>query len=146
MAYQALFQMESRQKTKMQIRSAITQEHTARVVAAGVWGAPGVGVAQEVGRAAALGSVVDGLTVGALPTGSPGAGVLTPVGDPVTFLGGPALCVPFALVTAARQRVPNIGVLALADWSVVRANLDKVVKVSPRKSKIYPGFMPLACL
>ena len=48
--------------------------------------APGVGVAQEVGRAAALGPVVDGLTVGTLPTGSPGADVLTPVADQVTFL------------------------------------------------------------
>ena len=48
--------------------------------------APGVGIAQEVRRAAALGTVVDGLTVGALPTGAPGAGVLTPVADPVTFL------------------------------------------------------------
>lgn len=48
--------------------------------------APGVGIAQEVRGTAALGPVVDGLTVGALPAGSPGAGVLTPVGDPVTFL------------------------------------------------------------
>ena len=48
--------------------------------------APGVRVALEVGRAAALGPVVDGLTVGALPTGSPGADVLTPVAGQVTFL------------------------------------------------------------
>ena len=85
--------------------------------------------------------MVDGLTVGALPTGPPGADVLTPVADQVTFLGGLALRVSLALMTAARQRVPDIGLLALADWSVVRANLDKVVKVSPRKSEIYPGFM-----
>lgn len=48
--------------------------------------APGVGVAQEVWGTAALGPVVDGLTVSTLPTGSPGAGILAPVGDPVTFL------------------------------------------------------------
>ena len=48
--------------------------------------APGVRVAHQVRRAAALGPVVDGLTVGALPTGSPGADVLTPVADQVTFL------------------------------------------------------------
>ena len=48
--------------------------------------APGVGIAQEVRGTAALGTVVDGLTVGALPTGATGAGVLTPVADPVTFL------------------------------------------------------------
>jgi len=48
--------------------------------------APGVGVAQEVRGTAALGPVIDGLTVGTLPTGSPGAGVLTPVGEAVTFL------------------------------------------------------------
>ena len=47
---------------------------------------PGVGVAQQVRRAAALGPVVDGLTVCALATGSPGAYVLTPVADQVTFL------------------------------------------------------------
>ena len=81
--------------------------------------APGVGVAQEVRGAAALSPVVDGLTVGALPTGSPGAGVLTPVGDPVTFLRGSALRVSLALVTTPGQRVANICVLTPADRSVV---------------------------
>ena len=59
--------------------------------------APGVGVTHQVRRAAALGPVVDGLTVGALATGSPGADVLTPVADQVTFLGGLALQVTLAL-------------------------------------------------
>ena len=91
--------------------------------------APGVGVTQEVRRTAALSSVVDGLTVGTLTTGSPGAGILTPVGDPVTLLRGPALRVSLALVTTARQRVANIGVFTPADWTIVGSNLDKVNKV-----------------
>ena len=48
--------------------------------------APGVGIAQEVRGTAALGTVVDGLTVCVLSTSSPGAGILTPVQEAVTLL------------------------------------------------------------
>lgn len=43
--------------------------------------APGVGVAQEVRRARALGPVVHRLTVGILSAGAPAAGILTPRGN-----------------------------------------------------------------
>ena len=103
--------------------------------------APGVGITQEVRRAAALGTVVHGLTVGILPAGSPGAGVLTPVEEAVTLLGGPALGVPLTLVPAALQRVANVGVLTPADGPVVRSDL--AVSVDPTGSAdLSPGEAP----
>lgn len=103
--------------------------------------APGVGVTQEVWRTGALGPVVDCLTVGVLSTGSSSAGVLTPVQEAVTLLGGSTLGVSLALVTAALQGVPNVGLLAPADGSVVRPDLAVSVG-STRSTDLSPGEAP----
>jgi len=83
----------------------------------------GVGISQEIGRAGTLGTVVYRLAVGVFPTHSLTTGSLAPVGDPVTLLGLAALVVRVAFVSTTLQRVPNVGVLATADWPVVRSHL-----------------------
>jgi len=72
-------------------RISALQSHTGLVggavaVSGALSVAPGVGITKEVRRTAALSSVVDGLTVGVLSTGSSAAGILTPVLHPVTLL------------------------------------------------------------
>lgn len=93
------------------------------VVARTLGVAPGVGVAQEVGRAGALRAVVDRLAVGVLPAHPLAACGLAPVAHPVALLRLAALAVGVALVAAALQRVPDVGVLAPADRPVVLADL-----------------------
>ena len=83
----------------------------------------GVSISQEVRRAGTLGTVVDSLAVGVFPAHSLTTGSLASVGDPVTLLGLAALIVRVAFVSASLQRVPDVGVLAPADWSVVRSHL-----------------------
>ena len=70
-------------------------------------------------------TMVDSLAVGVFPTHSLTAGSLAPIGDPVTLLGLAALIVCVAFVSTTLQRIPNVGVLATADWPVVRSNLIK---------------------
>lgn len=85
--------------------------------------APGVGVAQEVRRARALGPVVHSLAVGILSAGASAAGIFTPVILSVTLLGAAAVRISLALVTAALQWVANISLLTPTVGSVVRPDL-----------------------
>merc|ERR550532_823410 len=85
--------------------------------------APGVGVAQEVRGARALGPVVHRLTVGILATRASAAGILTPVILSVTLLGAAAVRVPLALVTASLQWVTNVSLLTPTDGPVIRSDL-----------------------
>ena len=70
-----------------------------------------------------MGTVIYSLAVGVFPAHSLAASSLASVGDPVTLLGLAALIVCVAFVSATLQRVPDVGVLAPADWSVVRSHL-----------------------
>lgn len=83
----------------------------------------GVGISQEIWRAGTLGTMVYSLAVGIFPTHSLTTCSLTPIGDPVTLLRLAALIVRVAFVSTTLQRVPNIGVLATADWPVIGSHL-----------------------
>lgn len=87
-------------------RVAALEPHTSLVsgtvcVSGALGVAPGVGVAQEVRGAGALGPVVNRLAVSILSTSASAAGIFTPVILSVTLLGGATLIVSLALVAAA---------------------------------------------
>lgn len=97
------------------VRSAVS-------VAGALCVATAVRVAQEILRAAALGAVVTGLTVSIFSADSLLTGCDAAIALSVTFLCLSACLVAVTFVPAARQGVPDVGWLTLANRSVVFAN------------------------